>query len=145
MIEGLIFKKLVTHSDNRGFFREILRSSPDKLTHQIGQVSHSEVGPGIIKAWHGHKYQFQWTYVLKGTLRVVVTDLREYSITKNQIVKFNCGDSEDYSIYGFPPGVFHGYENISGAAQIIYITSGIYDLNDELRIPKDSNKINFDW
>ena len=145
MIKDLVFNKLITHSDNRGFFREILRASSDSLSHEIGQVSHSAVNKGVIKAWHGHKYQYQWTYVLQGNLRVAVVDQRKDSITHNEIVEFTCGEFGDYSMYGFPPGVFHGYQNISAKAQIIYITSGTYDIEDELRIPKDNNIIEFKW
>ena len=145
MIKDLVIKQLRTHSDERGFFREILRGSSNSIANRIGQVSHSEVNPGVVKAWHGHKYQYQWTYVLKGNLKVAVVDLRSNSPTENKIVEFECGESSKNLIYGFPPGIFHGYQNYSEKAQIIYITSGTYDLNDELRIPADTNKIKFLW
>jgi dTDP-4-dehydrorhamnose 3,5-epimerase len=47
--------------------------------------------------------------------------------------------------YKFPPGVVHGYKCINGPMNIIYITSGIYDLDDEVRIPYDDQAIGFDW
>lgn len=69
MIEGVIIKELVTHTDDRGFFREVFRFSEEFKNLSIGQLSHSLVKEGVIKAWHGHVYQSQWNYVVVGKIR----------------------------------------------------------------------------
>jgi dTDP-4-dehydrorhamnose 3,5-epimerase-like enzyme len=43
MIHGVEFKSPLTHSDDRGFFREILISTDDIFEEGFGQVSHSVV------------------------------------------------------------------------------------------------------
>ena len=60
-IEGVVVKKLKTHADERGFFREIIRETDDFSSAGFGQFSHSLVYSGVVKAWHAHKIQSQWT------------------------------------------------------------------------------------
>lgn len=144
---GVVINELVTHADNRGFFRELLRfpSISDDIRYDVGQISHSEVLPRIVKAWHGHLYQYQWTYIAKGNCVVALADRRKESKTFDQVLSFTAGESSRQIIYGFPPGVFHGYKNLGDTAQVIYITSGHYDLKDELRLEPNTNDINFNW
>ena len=145
MIEGVAIKELVTHSDERGFFREIIRATDDFFPAGFGQLSHSLVFSGIIKAWHSHKVQSQWTYATTGTLKVALHDLRKASLTYQQTMEFLVGENTQASVYLFPPGVVHGYKCIKGPANVIYVTSGQYDLEDEVRIPYDNPEIGFKW
>ena len=145
MIEGVKIKKLITHNDERGFFREIIRCTDDIFSDTFGQLSHSLVNKGVVKAWHGHKYQTQWNYVVNGLVKVVLYDNRKDSKTYGGIMKFQCGDGEDAIVYSFPPGVLHGYKCLKEPMNIIYMTSGIYDLNDEVRIDDNKLNINYDW
>ena len=47
--------------------------------------------------------------------------------------------------YFFPPGVFHGYKCVKGPMDIIYVTSGVYDLSDEIRKNNNDLNINHSW
>ena len=132
MIEGVKILNLKSHKDDRGFFREIFRFDEQFKEIPIGQLSHSQVNEGVIKAWHGHVYQSQWNYVVSGQIKVALLDKRENSSTINQIMEFIAGE-DDHIAYFFPPGVFHGYKCLKGPMQIIYVTSGSYDINDEIR------------
>jgi dTDP-4-dehydrorhamnose 3,5-epimerase len=145
MIEGVAFKELVTFSDERGFFRELIRDTDEFSSEGIGQISHSLVYPGVVKAWHAHKVQSQWNYVVNGLIYVALHDLRKESATYGQTMTFLTGDNQAKKIYKFPPGVLHGYKCIHGPMNIIYFTSGIYDTNDEVRIEHDDKEIGFDW
>ena len=77
MIDGVVIKKLVTHSDERGFFRELIRATDPFFVSGFGQLSHSLVEPGVIKAWHYHKEQTQWNYPVTGLLEVVLHEGHE--------------------------------------------------------------------
>ena len=145
MIKGVEFKNLESYNDERGYFREIIRSNNDFMREGIGQISHSLVYTGVIKAWHAHKIQTQWNYVSNGLISVSLYDFRKDSCSFGEIMTFLCGDNQNQIVYKFPPGVAHGYKCINGPMNIIYITSGQYDLNDEIRIPHDDKKIAFDW
>ena len=145
MIEGVIIKELVTHTDERGFFREIFRFSEEFEKISVGQLSHSLVKEGVVKAWHGHKEQFQWNYVVSGKIKVALYDNRSESSTYWETMEFLVGDDEKPRAYYFPPGVLHGYKCLKGPMQIVYVTSGVYDLSDEVRIPYDDREIGYDW
>ena len=145
MIEGVVIKELETHNDKRGFFREILRVTDDFFSEGFGQLSHSLVYSDVIKAWHAHRQQTQWTYVVCGLLKVALYDGRSQSSTYRQTMEFLVGDNQAAQVYSFPPGVLHGYRCINGPAHVIYVTSGVYDLSDEIRIAHNDQIINFDW
>jgi dTDP-4-dehydrorhamnose 3,5-epimerase len=145
MIAGVEFKKLVTHTDERGFFRELVRSTDDFFGPQFGQLSHSLVHAGIAKAWHMHKVQYQWTYVMCGVLKVALHDCRRDSSTYRETQEFLVGDNHAAAVYSLPPGVAHGYRCLSGPAHVIYLTSGVYDTSDEVRISHDDPDIGYDW
>lgn len=145
MINGVVIKELVTHNDRRGFFREIIRHTDDFFSEGFGQLSHSLVYRDVIKAWHAHRQQTQWTYVACGLLKVALHDERPQSPTYRQTMEFLAGDNQPAQAYSFPPGVLHGYRCIDGPAHVIYVTSGVYDLSDEIRIAYNDPEIDFDW
>ena len=82
-IEGVEFKELITHADERGFFREIIR----------------ETDPFFDRF--------------------------------ERCVKI-------------PPGVAHGCRALE-QSHLLYLTSGVYDPDDEGRIPHDDPTIGYDW
>jgi dTDP-4-dehydrorhamnose 3,5-epimerase len=145
MIQGVKFKELVTHADDRGLFREIIRDTDEIFKEGFGQISHSVVYQSVIKAWHYHKKQTQWNYVVNGLIKVVLYDLRKESPTYTETMEFLVGDNQLSRLYNFPPGVAHGYKCINGPMNIIYITSGIYDQSDEGRIAYNDELIGYDW
>jgi dTDP-4-dehydrorhamnose 3,5-epimerase len=145
MIHGVAFKELVTHTDERGFFREVIRGSDAFFTAGFGQLSHSLVAEGVVKAWHLHRWQTQWNYVIAGLIKVALHDTRPDSPTYRKTMDFMAGDGQTARAYMFPPGVAHGYRCLRGPMHIIYVTSGIYDLNDERRLPPDDPQIGFSW
>jgi dTDP-4-dehydrorhamnose 3,5-epimerase len=100
MIEGVIIKELTTHSDKRGFFREIIRKSDDFFSEGFGQWSHSLMLNGVIKAWHLHKIQTDWWYVCSGVLRVGLCDMREDCSTYKQTMEFLMGDMQPCQVLG---------------------------------------------
>ena len=91
MIEGVKIKYLDTHTDERGFFREVFRCSEEFENISVGQLSHSLVNEGVIKAWHGHKVQAQWNYVITGLIKVALYDTRMGSSTNGKIFDFKYG------------------------------------------------------
>ena len=143
MIDGVKIIELTTHKDDRGFFREIFRFTEHFEDTPVGQLSHSRVNEGVIKAWHGHVYQSQWNYVVSGQIRVALYDNRKISNAYKGIMEFVAGDEMKPIAYFFPPGVMHGYKCLEGPMQIIYATSGVYDLKDEIRMTNEDLNIDF--
>jgi dTDP-4-dehydrorhamnose 3,5-epimerase len=140
-IEGVEFKALVTHADERGFFREVIRETDPFFSH-FGQWSHSLMYAGTAKAWHHHRKQTDYWYAI-GTLKVVLYDLREESPTHGQLLEFFMGDRFE-SCVKIPPGVAHGCRALE-LSHLLYVTSTVYDPEDEGRIPHDDPSIGYDW
>ena len=145
MIDGVIIKKLITHSDQRGSFHEIIRVTDDFFNEGFGQWSMSRVYQGVIKAWHIHKKQVDWWYAHSGVLKVALYDTRKESPTYKELMELVVGDGQSAQVLRVPIGVAHGYKCISGPADIFYITSNVYDGQDEGRIPHDDPDIGYDW
>jgi dTDP-4-dehydrorhamnose 3,5-epimerase len=133
MINGVIKKEISTHSDERGFFREIFRFKEEFKHIEVGQISHSQANKNVTKGWHGHTYQHQWNYILSGKAIVTLFDDRKNSQTYEKVDTFIIDNNISIFGYYFPPGVLHGYKCTHGPMNIIYVTSGTYDLNDEVR------------
>ena len=145
MIEGVVIKPLATNTDDRGFFRELIRSTDEFFSEGFGQWSQSLLYTGTIKAWHIHQKQVDWWYIATGVLKVVLYDTREPSKTFRKTNEFLLGDYREPGILRIPPGVAHGCKCLSGPVNLFYITSRVYDKTDEGRIPHTDSDIGYDW
>jgi len=145
MIDGVITKKLLTHTDERGFFREIILVSDDFFSEGFGQWSHSLMYKGVAKAWHIHEKQVDWWYVAVGVLKVALYDKRSNSSSYKETMELFMGENQPVMVLRIPPGVAHGCKCISGPAHLFYVTSNVYDPGDEGRITHDDKEIGYDW
>jgi dTDP-4-dehydrorhamnose 3,5-epimerase-like enzyme len=141
-IKGINIIKLKSNIDDRGFFREIIRFDDTyKFDKVINQVSHSHVKKKIFKGWHGHKSQLQINYVVKGKLSVFLYDDRIGSATNDYLEIYDI-DSSTPTIYTFEPGILHGYYTSNNEIDIIYLTSSVYDPDQEVRKKFDYKQLN---
>src|SRR3972149_180692 len=141
MIEGVILKPLITHSDERGYFRELIRVTDDFFSEGFGQWSESLMYQDVCKAWHIHALQVDWWRVVFGTIKVVLYDVRSDkpiydSATYEEIEEFSLDNQT--GILRIPPGVAHGCKVLQGPAMLMYITSKVYNPEDEGRIAYDT-------
>lgn len=145
-IQGVKFKRLVRHPDDRGFFSEVVRVDEGLLT-KFGQMSESKTYPGVIKAFHYHEKQDDLWYFPVGNAQVVVYDTREDSPTYKQTEVYYMGEDNPGALL-IPVGVAHGYRVLGHKPlKIVYITTEPYNPKDadEKRIPYNSPEIGFDW
>ena len=145
MIQGVYIKKVIKHSDGRGFFAELVKFGEDTF-HEVLQTSYSETKPGVIKAFHIHDYWEIWS-VIKGQAKVVLCDMRPDSETKGETHVIYTGE-DDIMVIAIPGQVAHGYKSLGDKAMgIIYHASEAYNPeNITIRtIPFDDPAINFDW
>lgn len=146
MIKDVQIKSLALHHDDRGFFTEVVKFG-EKIFHEVKQTSYTETHPGVIKAFHWHKKQWDIWFVSRGSAQVVLNDLRKKSPTKGQTDVFYIGEKNPIAI-SIPPGVAHGYRVLGNEkVGLFYHTTRPYEAAhpDEERIPFDSPLINFDW
>ncbi len=145
MIEGVRTKKLKVIPDERGRLAEILRSD-DEIFIKFGQVYFTTVYPGVVKAWHYHKKQYDNFCVVKGMLKLVLYDTREDSPTKGEINEFFIGDHNPMLVQ-IPNNVYHGFKGISETETVVInISTEPYspDNPDEFRKPAHG-EIPYDW
>jgi dTDP-4-dehydrorhamnose 3,5-epimerase len=143
-IHGVEIKRLTTNPDPRGYFRELIRVNDPFFAEGFAQWSHSLMARNVVKAWHLHYRQVDWWYVPLGEIDVVLFDLREDSPTYREKMEFHLGESAP-GVVRIPPGVAHGLKVVSDSAHLFYITSQIYDPDDEGRHPFDSPLIPHAW
>lgn len=146
MIAGVIVKRLVRHTDDRGYFLEVARDD-DGMLERFGQLSASLSYPGVIKAFHYHRHQDDIWFFPKGNAQVVLHDLRQDSPTHGKTDVYYMGENNLISLL-IPRGVAHGYRVLGNEPAIItYLTNRSYNPADpdEYRIPYDDPRIGFSW
>lgn len=112
-IEGVIIKKLVKHVDQRGFLTETFRLDelPENLKPVMSYVSYTE--PGISRGPHEHKHQTDiFSFIGPGNFLIKLWDNRKDSKTYGCFMEFYGGQDNPITVI-VPPGVVHGYKNIS--------------------------------
>lgn len=145
-IDGIRTKSLKVIPDERGRLMEVLRSD-DEIFIKFGQMYMTTCYPGVVKAWHYHRKQFDSIAVLKGMLKLVAYDAREGSPTRGQVQEFFIGDHNPMVVQ-IPPLVFHGFKGISPEETIVVnCSSELFNRAepDECRIPAHSPEIPYDW
>lgn len=167
MIEGVQTKNLSTFTDERGYFREIIRVTDDFFAEGFGQWSESLMynDNQVTKAWHIHQIQTDWWYCSEGVIKAVLCDLRSIwheftnakSLSNNsnyyylshpidlelEFFEYILGGFSSPTVLKIPPGVAHGCKVLNGPAKLTYITSHVYNPDDEGRIPYDA--LGYDW
>ena len=145
-IQDVVVKQLTTHSDDRGYFREVVREDEHLLRH-FGQSSVTKTYPGVIKAFHWHNDQDDLWYGVDGMARVVLYDRRAGSPTEGVTQVVYAGEDSPVVIL-IPAGVAHGYQVLGTKPVVLfYHVTRNYDPAhpDEQRIPFDDPQIGFDW
>ena len=146
VIHDIVIKHLITHSDDRGYLRELLRDD-DRLLARFGQSTITKTYPGVIKAFHWHKDQDDIWYVADGMARVVLYDVRPDSPTFRETQVIYAGEVNPILIF-IPAGVAHGYQVLGNKPILLiyHVTKSYNPENpDEERIPWDDPEIGFDW
>jgi len=112
-IEGLVIGKLIKFSDERGFLVEIFRADnlPGKLRPVMSYVSYTK--PGIVRGPHEHHKQTDiFCFIGPGNFRIKLWDNRKESKTYRCCMEILGGEDNPIRVI-VPPGVVHGYKNIS--------------------------------
>jgi dTDP-4-dehydrorhamnose 3,5-epimerase len=148
LIDGVRCKPFKLWPDDRGFFMEVMRAGEGLSAHfpmETTQVSAALNYPGIIKAFHFHRYQTDcWTPAVN-MLQIALIDLRPDSRTFGMRNTIYAGNLRPWQIL-IPPGVAHGYKVVgTGPSLLIYATDRFYNPSDEGRIPHNDPQIAYDW
>jgi len=112
-IEGLIIDKLIKFSDERGFLVETFRidNLTDNLQPVMSYISYTK--PGITRGPHEHNKQTDiFCFIGPGNFMIKLWDNRKESETFGYVMEIVGGEDNPIRVI-IPPGVVHGYKNIS--------------------------------
>ena len=143
-IDDLLLVQLESYSDQRGQLSEIFRKEwfPD-LKWTAVQSNHSASKAGVLRGLHYHHHQIDYWYVLKGTIRAGLVDLRASSPTYLKAITLDLNQEMGLGIF-IPTGVAHGFFAIEEAA-ILYFVDKYYSGQDEFGVAWDDPDINLNW
>ncbi len=112
-IDGVICRPLTVYEDARGWLAEIYRQDELAPEHQPVMAYISVTRPGVGRGPHAHRQQTDlFCFPGPGEFRVVLWDQRPDSPSFGRRQEFILGERCP-GILIVPPGVVHGYRNIS--------------------------------
>lgn len=115
-IKGVIIKKLEKFSDERGYLVETFRidNLSNKLKPVMSYVSYTKTG--IARGPHEHQEQTDiFCFMGPGNFKIKLWDNRKSSKTFGNYRELIGGKDNPIQVI-VPPGVVHGYKNISPEA-----------------------------
>lgn len=145
-IEGVIIRPIVAHVDDRGWLAELFRRDELEVDHAPAMGYVSVTRPGVGRGPHEHVHQTDvFCFVGPGSFEVLLWDNRDNSPSMGVNQSILVGEDMP-TIVVIPPGVVHGYRNISPVdAMVINLPNRLYrgerraELVDEVRHEDDPN------
>jgi len=142
-IEGVIVRRAITQTDERGTLCEILNPAWSVHPAPLVYVYQFTVRPGKIKGWHSHRLHDDRIFISRGEVRVVLYDSRVESPTHGMINEiFRTGLDRDLMV--IPAGVYHAHQNV-GTEDALFISMPTrayqHDDPDVYRLPVNNDVI----
>jgi len=111
-IDGVIFRPLSLHKDQRGWLTELYREDELPLQQHPVMAYVSETLPGVARGPHEHVEQTDYfAFLGPGDFLLYLWDPRPDSPTRGHRIKAAVGESNRQSVI-VPPGVVHAYKNV---------------------------------
>lgn len=147
-IPGLLKIERVTHSDDRGFFREVFHM--DELQQALGfefkpvQMNHSFSKPKVIRALHAENWN-KLVYPVTGTCFAAIVDIRPDSETFGKMETFTFSDSDRFALF-IPKGLANSI-CVAGEESVnyMYLVDSYYDGSDTRAIAWDDPDLGIQW
>jgi dTDP-4-dehydrorhamnose 3,5-epimerase len=140
-IPGVELKPAHAVADERGRFAEIYRASDD--LPPFVQANHSRSRAHVLRGLHYHRKQADLWYVIRGTARVGLVDLRAREVDPPVSETVDLSEEEPATLF-VPPGVAHGFAALTDV-ELVYWVTAEYDASDEYGIAWDDPAIGLDW
>ena len=141
--EGVTFKEMKTHVDERGFVCEMFDSRWTWHKDPLVFAYMFTVRPGMTKGWGVHKKHDDRYFMMYGSLAVILYDGRKNSKTYKMVSKVYLSDS-NRRLISIPKGVWHAIRNVGTTdVTLANFPTICYDHQDpdKYRLPLNSKKI----
>jgi len=148
LIAGVVLVRPDVFGDDRGVFVQTYRREWFPDGREMIQSNRSDRRKGCVVGLHYHLHQADYWYIVSGTARVVLHDLRLGSPTHGATFVLDLGDQPDGAfrhdgVY-IPPGVAHGFAALSDV-MMTYMVDEYYNPADELGVAWNDPAIGADW
>ena len=142
--KGLFIYKRVSHSDSRGYFRELFLEKVIKKKFIFDYFSLSK--KNVLRGIHLqlNKPQGKLITVLLGKIFDVVVDCRVNSNTFGKHFYIELSESKNTSLY-IPEGFAHGFCSLSDKSILHYKCTNYRDKNSETGILWNDKDLNIKW
>jgi dTDP-4-dehydrorhamnose 3,5-epimerase len=139
-IPGVVVKNMEPHEDGRGRFSEVMRAAD--FPESFVQSNHSFSRAGVLRGLHYHRYQSDLWYVVSGTARVGLVDLRHRK-DRPDSATITLDEMNPQALY-IPPGVAHGFY-AARDVNLIYWVTQYHDGSDEHGIAWNDPAAAIEW
>jgi dTDP-4-dehydrorhamnose 3,5-epimerase len=143
-IDGVQIADLAAFGDERGRFSEIFRREwfPQREWHSV-QLNRSDSAAGVLRGLHYHFRQVDYWYLVAGSVRVGLADLRPSSPTYLGAATIELKASDNRGLF-IPVGVAHGFLALSDVT-LIYVVDNYYDGTDEFGLAWNDPDLAVPW
>jgi dTDP-4-dehydrorhamnose 3,5-epimerase len=116
--------------DDRGSVRFVNDFNFNGVKRFYQVENHSK---GFIRAWHGHKKEGKYVYVVNGSALVGIVNMETEEVNKFVL------SSQTPKVLWIPPGYFNGFKSLEEGTKIIFFSTSTLEesLGDDIRIPHD--------
>lgn len=117
--------------DDRGSVRFVNDFDFKKVKRFYQVENHNK---GFIRAWHGHKKEGKYVYVVSGSALIGVVDLKNKKLVQRLILS-----DQKPQILWIPPNNANGFMNLEDNTKIMFFSTSTLkqSLNDDIRFPYD--------
>ena len=147
-LEGVVEFNLTTFSDDRGFFREVIRIS--QVDEKLGevpfitkQVNHSRSTKNTLRGIHVAPWN-KIIYVAHGKAQSVIVDCRKDSPTFGKYQTVVLGE-ENRSCVFVPAGCGNSFLVLSDDADYIYLADETWAPNLEKSVAWNDETLGIEW
>jgi len=144
LIKDVKIVTLKSFGDERGRFMETFRKEwfPQR-SWEIIQANRSDSKAGVLRGLHYHFKQVDYWYVINGTIRAGLVDIRPGSPTYGAVQTVEMGEENQVGLF-VPIGVAHGFVTLTDAT-LTYIVDNYYDSHDEFGVAWNDPDIAVPW
>ena len=116
--------------DDRGSVRFVNDFNFDGVKRFYQVENHSK---GFIRAWHGHKKEGKYVYVVNGSALIGIVNMDSEEINKFVL------SSQTPKVLWIPPGHYNGFKSLEENTKILFFSTSTIEesLGDDIRESHD--------
>ena len=143
-ISDVIITELKVIEDNRGKVMHMLRNDSN-VFKSFGEIYFSTIYKDSIKAWHLHKEATLNYACVKGRVKLVLFDDRDWSSTQG-VYEEVILSPQNYFLITIPPNIWNGFKGLNEEESIIANCLNLPHNEKEMdREDPFNKKFNYNW